>query len=194
MLCKGDGFVRILVKETVTLDELKRMIRDVPNFPQQGIVFKDITTLLKEGEAFRKTIQWMAEHSSANKVDLIVGTESRGFIFGAALACQLGCGFVPVRKPGKLPAETIKEEYSLEYGTDAGEIHKDSIREGQRVVVVDDLLATGGTISATCNLVEKLGGNIEKILFLIELSFLNGRSRLHKYDGKVHSLLCYDAE
>ena len=130
----------------------------------------------------------------AEEVDVVVGTESRGFIFGAPLACQLGCGFAPVRKPGKLPAETIKEEYSLEYGTDGGEIHKDSIQEGQRVIVVDDLLATGGTISATCNLVEKLGGNIDKILFLIELTFLNGRSKLERYDGKVHSLLSYDSE
>lgn len=176
------------------MDELKRMIRDVPDFPQKGIVFKDITTLLKEGGAFRRTIQWMVEQSPAQKIDVVVGTESRGFIFGAALACQLECGFVPVRKPGKLPAETIKEQYSLEYGTDAGEIHKDSIQQGQRVIVVDDLLATGGTICATCNLVEKLGGNIEKILFLIELSFLNGRRKLGKYDGRIHSLLCYDAE
>ena len=176
------------------MDELKQMIRDVQNFPREGIVFKDITTLLKEGAAFRKTIEWMSELCMAKEIDVVVGTESRGFIFGAALAYQLGCGFVPVRKPGKLPAETIKEEYYLEYGTDAGEIHKDGIQSGQRVIVVDDLLATGGTIAATCNLVEKLGGDIEKILFLIELTFLKGRSKLGKYDGKVHSLLSYDSE
>ena len=170
--------------------ELKDKIRVIENFPTEGISFKDITTLLKDAEALNECINQMAERFDDVKIDLIVGPESRGFIFATPLAYLLKTGFVPVRKPGKLPAETIKYEYELEYGTDSLEIHKDAIKKGQKVLIVDDLLATGGTMYATAKLVEKLGGEVAGLGFLIELSDLKGRDRLKGY--KVESLITYD--
>jgi len=173
-------------------EELKQAIRSVPDFPKKGIVFRDITTLLKEKEAFKKTIDLFYEKYKSEKIDKVVSVESRGFIFGAALAYKLGAGFIPVRKPGKLPAETLREEYALEYGTDAVEIHKDAISSGERILVLDDLLATGGTVQATCRLVEKLGGDIVGVCFLIELSFLKGREKLKNYN--IYTLIDYETE
>ncbi len=170
--------------------KLKDKIRVIENFPAEGISFKDITTLLKDAEALNECINQMAERFKDVKVDLIVGPESRGFIFATPLAYLLKTGFVPVRKPGKLPAETIKYEYNLEYGTDSLEIHRDAIKKGQKVLIVDDLLATGGTMYATAKLVEKLGGEVAGLGFLIELSDLKGRDRLKGY--KVESLITYD--
>jgi adenine phosphoribosyltransferase len=170
--------------------ELKMKIRDIPDWPKKGIVFRDITTLLKDGKAFKQAIAKMAEHFKNKNIDLVVSTEARGFIFGAPLAIELGAGFVPVRKPGKLPCETLRTQYELEYGCDAVEIHKDGIESGKRVLIVDDLLATGGTISATAELVKKLGGEIVGFCFLIELASLKGREKLAGYD--VWSLIKYD--
>lgn len=170
--------------------ELKDKIRVIENFPTEGISFKDITTLLKDAKALNECINQMAERFKDVKIDLIVGPESRGFIFATPLAYLLKTGFVPVRKPGKLPAETIKHEYELEYGTDSLEIHKDAIKKGQKVLIVDDLLATGGTMYATAKLVEKLGGEVAGLGFLIELSDLKGRDKLKGY--KVESLITYD--
>ncbi len=160
---------------------LAEKIRDVPDFPKPGILFKDITTLLQDGAAFRESIRALAERCRTLQPEVIVGMESRGFIFGAPVAYELGLGFVPVRKLGKLPAETIKEEYQLEYGTNTVEIHRDAISSGQRVVIVDDLLATGGTCRATARLVERLGGLVAGVAFLVELTFLNGREVLRGY-------------
>jgi adenine phosphoribosyltransferase len=174
------------------MEDLKQKIRNVQDFPKPGIGFKDITTLIKDDAAFKKSIDALADQYNPDDIDVIVGIESRGFIFGAALAYKWGKGFVPVRKPGKLPAEKIKEEYQLEYGTDAVEIHKDAITPGQRVLIIDDLLATGGTVAAAANLVEKLSGNIVGISFLIELSFLNGREKLGRYN--IHSLITFESE
>lgn len=168
---------------------LKEWIRDIPDYPKQGIIFKDITTLLKEKDAYRKAIDLLAERYVRQPLDQIVGIESRGFIFGAALAYRLGTGFVPVRKPKKLPGKTERMEYALEYGTDCVEIHADALQPGQRVLIVDDLLATGGTAEATARLVEKLGAQITGIAFLIELTFLQGRDRLKGYE--LHSLISY---
>lgn len=166
----------------MTVDDLARQIRDVPDFPKKGILFKDITTLLKDPTAFRAAVDRLADRFADQEVDLVVGIESRGFIFGGAVAYKLGAGFVPVRKPGKLPAKTLKEEYALEYGTDAVEIHTDAIRPGQRVLVIDDLLATGGTMAATCRLMEKLDATVVAVAFLIELTFLAGRDKLGEYE------------
>lgn len=160
----------------------EKKIRTVPDFPKQGIMFKDITTVLKEKKLFGETVDMLAEIYSGKRIDKVVSIESRGFIFGAALAYKLGAGFVPVRKPNKLPAEKIREEYTLEYGTDALEIHTDAIRKGERVLLHDDLLATGGTAGAACRLVEKVGGKVAGLCFLIELGFLNGRTKLSGYD------------
>lgn len=168
---------------------LKDTIRNVPDFPIQGIQFKDITTLLKNGEAFRVAIDELYMRFANQKIDKIVAIESRGFILGSALAYKLGVGLIPIRKPGKLPADKISEEYELEYGTDTMEIHVDSIEEGENVLLVDDLLATGGTAGASCKLVERLGGNVIGLGFLIELSFLNGREKLNKYN--IQSLIVY---
>jgi len=170
--------------------DLASTIRNVPDFPVKGILFYDITTLLKDPEAFKVSIDQLADRYQDTEIDLIVGIESRGFIFGTVLAYVLETGFVPVRKPGKLPAEILTESYELEYGTNTIEIHVDAIEKGQRVLVVDDLLATGGTAKATCNLVKKLGGEVVGIAFVIELSFLNGRDKLKEYE--VFSLLKYD--
>jgi adenine phosphoribosyltransferase len=171
------------------MDELRRIIRDVPDFPKTGIVFKDITPVLADPEAFKKAIDAMAESLSGHRFDLLVGIESRGFIFAAALAYALGKGKVPVRKPGKLPAKTVQVSYELEYGTDRLEIHEDAIRPGQSVVIVDDVLATGGTARGTASLVEKVGGEIVALSFFIELEFLKGREKLSGFD--VRSVLSY---
>lgn len=170
--------------------ELAALIRDVPDFPKKGILFKDITTLLKEPGAFRRAIDLLAEPFKGDQIEVVVGMESRGFIFAAPLAYELGAGFVPVRKLGRLPAEAVRVEYSLEYGSNILEMHRDAIAPGQRVLVVDDLLATGGTVLATIDLVEQLGGVISGIAFLVELEFLNGRQNLTKYP-KVVSILRY---
>jgi len=174
------------------MNELKQYIRSIKDFPKPGIMFRDITTLLKEPEAIRLTLDQIYKSVKDRKIDKVVGIESRGFIFGGMLAEKLNCGFVPVRKPNKLPAPKISETYYLEYGEDKIEIHKDAIQPGDRVLMHDDLLATGGTMEAACKLIEKLGGSVVKISFLIELSFLNGRNKLVKYD--VNSLIVYDNE
>jgi adenine phosphoribosyltransferase len=170
--------------------ELRAKIRDIKDFPTEGILFRDITTLLKDGPAWASVIDHLASRYRADRVEVVVGVESRGFIFGGALAHQLKAGFVPVRKRGKLPFRTIEEEYALEYGHDVLAVHEDAIRPGQRVLAVDDLLATGGTMSATLKLVERLGGVIVGAAFLIELAFLNGRERLQGYT--LDSLIVYE--
>ena len=168
---------------------IKDLVRDVRDYPKPGIVFKDITPILSNIDALRTSIKEMAAPFTNLGIDIVVGIESRGFIFGAPIADLLNAGFVPVRKPGKLPWKTKSVSYELEYGTDALEIHEDAITEGQNVLIVDDLLATGGTAEATCKLVSKLGGNIKGLSVLIELEFLNGRKRLNQYN--VHSLVQY---
>lgn len=162
--------------------DLAKMIRDVPDFPKEGIVFKDITTLIKDPQAFKQVVDMLADHYAGQEIDLVAAVEARGYIFGAPVAYQLGAGFVPVRKVGKLPAATVREEYELEYGTDAVEMHRDAIEPGQKVLIVDDLIATGGSAAATARLVETLGGEVVGIAFLIELSFLHGLDKLEGYD------------
>jgi adenine phosphoribosyltransferase len=174
----------------MTLDDLRAKIRDIADFPTEGILFKDITTLLKDGPAFRRVIDAMAKRHTTAGIDIVVGIESRGFIFAGALAHQLGAGFVPVRKLGKLPAKTVQVEYELEYGRSALAIHEDAVRPDQRVLIVDDVLATGGTMAATIRLVEMLGGTVAGIAFLLELAFLKGRAKLDGYP--VDALLTYD--
>jgi adenine phosphoribosyltransferase len=169
--------------------DLKQHIRHVPDFPKAGILFYDITTLLRDGAAFKATIDQLSEPYRGKGVDVVVGIESRGFILGAAVAQQLGVGFIPIRKPGKLPSRAIKATYDLEYGQDALEIHEDAVQSGQRVLVVDDVLATGGTAAAASQLVKQLGGTLEGMAFLIELDFLNGRSKLA--GDNVYSVLKY---
>ncbi|WDC83634.1 adenine phosphoribosyltransferase [Caloramator sp. mosi_1] len=169
---------------------LVEKIRIIEDFPKKGISFKDVTTLLKDGEAFKYAVDKMIEYAKDKNIDLVVGPEARGFVFGTPVAYGLGVGFVPVRKPGKLPADTLKYEYDLEYGSDCLEIHKDAIKPGQRVLIVDDLLATGGTIASVANLVEQLGGEVVGMCFLIELTGLNGREKLAKYN--VESLIKYE--
>jgi adenine phosphoribosyltransferase len=176
--------------KSINVEALKALVRTVPDFPKPGILFYDITTLLKDKTGFAKLIDAMAAHYLESKVDLVLGIEARGFIFGPALAYRLNAGFVPVRKPGKLPAETVRVSYDLEYGSDAVEIHKDAILPGQRVVLVDDLLATGGTMEATVKLARQLGGEIVGLAFAVELDFLKGRERFKEFD--VFSLLHYD--
>lgn len=160
------------------MKNLESLIRTVPDFPKKGIGFKDITTLLKDGSALREAVRQMYEPFKDDGVQKIAGIESRGFILGGAMAYELGLGFIPFRKPGKLPADTISETYALEYGTDAIEMHVDAVEKGERVLVVDDLLATGGTAAAACKLVDRLGGVVVGVSFLIELSFLPGREKL----------------
>ena len=162
--------------------DLASSIRDVPDFPKEGILFKDITTLLKDPEALREAIRIFTDRYRDKNIDIVVGVESRGFIFGAAVAANIGAGFVPVRKPGKLPAATFKETYELEYGTDSIEIHQDAISAGQRVLILDDLLATGGTAAAVVRLLSKMNSEIVEVAFLIELDFLNGREKLAGQD------------
>ncbi|MCD6519291.1 MAG: adenine phosphoribosyltransferase [Anaerolineae bacterium] len=169
--------------------DLASFIRDIPDFPVEGILFKDITPLLQNPQAFREAIDQLAARYKDRAIDQVVAIESRGFIFGAPLAYKLGAGFIPVRKPGKLPAETISVEYTLEYGTNTLEMHKDALKPGDRVLLVDDLLATGGSARAAAKLIEQLGGKVEGIAFLIELEFLHGRSKLEGYD--VFSLITF---
>jgi len=171
------------------MDSLKTQIRHVPDFPKPGILFYDITTLMKDPQGFKSAIDAMAQPYAPGSVDLVVGIESRGFIFGAAVADRIGAGFAPVRKIGKLPSTTRKASYDLEYGTDSLEIHEDAIEAGQRVLIVDDLLATGGTAAASVGLVRGLGGNVVGVQFLIELLALGGRSKL--IHEKVQSVLAY---
>jgi adenine phosphoribosyltransferase len=177
-------------KTTVDCEPLKQLIREVPDFPKPGILFYDITTLLKDRRGLAMLIDALAEHYINKDIDLVLGMEARGFIFGPALAYRLNAGFIPVRKPGKLPAATEKYDYALEYGTNTLEIHKDAIEKGQRVIIVDDLLATGGTAEATAKLAESLGADIAGLGFVVELDFLNPRAKLKQYD--VFSLLHYD--
>jgi len=174
------------------MKDFKKFIRNVPDFPKKGIVFRDITTLLNDKVAYRQVIETLYDHYKNRSVDVVVGIEARGFLLASSLAYKLGVGVVPVRKPGKLPAETLRVEYELEYGTDALEIHRDAIEKGQKVLIVDDLLATGGTVAATCQMVEKVGGEIVGIAFLIELDFLRGRKKLNGYE--LLSLIHYDSE
>jgi adenine phosphoribosyltransferase len=176
----------------VTDPDLRSLIRDIPDFPAHGIVFKDITPLLLDHEAVRFAVRELADWARPREVDFVVAAEARGFILGAALAIELGAGFVPARKPGKLPSDTIAAEYILEYGVDALEMHADALARGARALVHDDLLATGGTARALCELVEKLGGQVMGCAFVVELSFLHGRGRLAPFD--VHALLAYDSE
>src|ERR1700741_2475348 len=170
--------------------QLKKLIREMPDFPKKGILFYDITTLLKDKTGFATLIDKLSEHYISEDVDLVLGMEARGFIFAPALAYRLNAGFVPVRKPGKLPAECVSYDYALEYGSNTLQIHKDAIQKGQRVLIVDDLLATGGTAEATAKLAESPGATITGFGFVVELSFLHGRDKLKSYD--VMSLLRYD--
>lgn len=170
--------------------ELKESIRIIEGFPKQGISFKDITTLLKDGSAFKNAVDELVNYLKDKNIDIIVGPEARGFLFGTPVAYALGAGFVPVRKKGKLPCDTIKVEYDLEYGTDVLEVHKDAIKPGQRVAIVDDLLATGGTMQSVVKLIEQLGGEVVSLDFVIELTDLKGREKLKKYD--VMSLVEYN--
>jgi adenine phosphoribosyltransferase len=177
-------------KSGLNSDQLKTLIREVPDFPKKGILFYDITTLLKDKAGYATLIDLLAERYIGKQVDLILGMEARGFIFGPALAYRLSAGFVPVRKPGKLPAATARVEYDLEYGSNVLEVHTDAIEKGQRVLIVDDLLATGGTAEATAKLATSLGAQIAGLAFVVELDFLKGRDKLKPYD--VFSLLHYD--
>jgi adenine phosphoribosyltransferase len=172
------------------MNDLKSFIRDVPDFPKKGIIFKDITPLLKNGKAFSHVIKTIAKKYRKANVSAVLGVEARGFIFGAAVAHELGIGFLPVRKPGKLPYKTRSVTYDLEYGADTLQIHEDAISKDDRIIIVDDLLATGGTVAACCKMVEGLGGKIAGISFVIELGFLKGREKLAGYD--VVSLINYE--
>jgi adenine phosphoribosyltransferase len=173
------------------MDNLKKLIREVPDFPKPGINFYDITTLLKQPEGLRLTVDALSAEFTNEKVDVVLGIEARGFIFAPALAYHLNAGFVPVRKPSKLPAETAKISYALEYGEDTLEIHRDAVRAGERVIIADDLLATGGTAKAAVDLVESLGGMVVGLVFVVELEFLPGREKLAGYD--VRSLIKYQS-
>jgi adenine phosphoribosyltransferase len=177
-------------KDILSMDELKKLIREIPDHPKPGILFYDLTTLLQDRRGFHTLVERLCEHYAGHAVDVVAGIEARGFIFAPALAFRLGAGFVPVRKPKKLPWKTTSVTYQLEYGTDSLEIHQDAIKPGQRVLVCDDLLATGGTASATVKLVRQLGGDVTGAAFAVELSFLNGRAKLPGMD--VFSLLQYD--
>jgi adenine phosphoribosyltransferase len=173
----------------MSAEDLRAKIREIPDFPKPGILFYDITTLLKDGKTFKKAIDLMLQPYKKEKIDVVVGMESRGFIFSAPMAYQLDAGFVPVRKLGKLPAETITVEYALEYGSNTLEIHRDAIQPGERVLIVDDLLATGGTVRGTIELVERLKGEVVGLAFLVELEFLKGRDRLE--GRRVTSVIKY---
>jgi len=171
-------------------EEVKKMIREVPNFPKEGINFYDITTAIKDAETMKKIIDYFVEQFKDEKIDYVAGIESRGFIFGMPVAYSLNCGFIPIRKPNKLPAATIGVDYGLEYGTDRIEIHADAIEKGKRVLVIDDLLATGGTAAAACELVKKTGGELVGVGFMIELEALKGREKLPK-DTRIVTMLKY---
>ncbi len=173
----------------MSADDLRAKVREVPDFPKPGILFYDITTLLKDATAYKESIDLLTEPFRDRRVDIVVGMESRGFIFSAPMAYQLNAGFVPVRKLGKLPAETVSVEYALEYGTNTLEIHRDAIEAGQQVLIVDDLLATGGTVNGTIELVRRLNGEVVGLAFLVELLFLEGRDRLKGHD--IHSVIQY---
>lgn len=172
------------------MENLKKLIREVPDFPKPGILFYDITTLLKDPSGLKSVVDALKSRYEKSQLDLVLGIEARGFIFAPALAYALGAGFVPVRKPGKLPAAAVREQYQLEYGTDSLEIHQDAVAPGQKVLIVDDLLATGGTAAAVARLVERLGGIVAGFAFVVELDFLKGREKLAGYD--VFSLLHYE--
>lgn len=182
----------IELEQQIRITKLRELIRDVPDFPKPGVVFKDITPLLRHPAGLSLAVEYLTQPFRDQRVEVVVGAESRGFIFGTAVARNLSAGFVPIRKPGKLPAAVRSEAYELEYGTDCLEIHEDAIQRGERVLMIDDLLATGGTMAACCKLVEYLGGNIIGCGFLIELAFLGGRAKLSEYP--IHSILSYDAE
>ena len=173
------------------IEAIKEQIRKVPDFPKKGIVFLDITTAIKNADTLNKMIDFLYEEYKDKNIDYVAGIESRGFIFGAPLACRLGAGFIPVRKPNKLPAETVSESYELEYGTDSIEIHKDAIEPGKRVLVIDDLLATGGTAKAACNLFKKVGAEVVSSAFVIELCDLSGRKKIEDIGVEVVSMLKY---
>ena len=184
--------MRVSIAARVPRIDLRTRIRDVPNFPKPGIVFKDIMPLLADAEALHQAVDELAEWAEPRKVDVVVGAEARGFILGAAMAYRLGCGFVAARKPGKLPFLTVGAKYALEYGFDALEMHVDALIKGARVLIHDDLLATGGTARAKIDLADKLGADVAGLAFVVELTFLHGRDRLAPHD--VHSLLTYDSE
>ena len=169
--------------------DLTERVRNVPDWPEQGVTFRDITPLLRDKEALDQTIHELAEWGKAHTPDVVLGAEARGFILGAAIAREIGCGFVPARRPGKLPPETVGATYALEYGQNSLELHPETIREGDRVLIHDDVLATGGTVEAIAGLVESLGGEVVGVAFIIELTFLGGRERLERYD--LHSLIQY---
>lgn len=169
--------------------DLKKYIKDIPNFPEPGVLFRDVTPLLADKDAYQESIRLLSDFAKEKKVDLVVGPEARGFLFGCPVALTLNCGFVPVRKPGKLPREVVSQSYDLEYGSNEIQMHSDSIQPGQNVLIVDDLLATGGTVDAAVSLIEKMGGNVVGIAFLIELEALKGRELLKDYD--VYSVLKY---
>lgn len=171
---------------------LKESVRTIPNFPKEGIMFRDVTSLLKDKAAFKESIRQFVEKYKDEHIDVIAGIESRGFIFGAALAHELDVGFVPIRKKGKLPGETVRQEYALEYGTDAIEVHKADIHAGSRVLVVDDLIATGGTVRAACDLIEKLGGVIAGCAFVIDLPDLKGKEKIKQYP--IHALIEFEGD
>jgi adenine phosphoribosyltransferase len=173
------------------MDELKKLIREVPDYPKPGILFYDVTTLLKDKKGFRSLIDQLCDHYKGHTIDLVAGIEARGFIFAPALAYSLGAGFVPVRKPKKLPSKTASISYDLEYGTDTLEIHEDAVQPGNRVIICDDLLATGGTAAATAKLIQQLGGIVEGAAFAVELTFLKGRQKLTGFD--VFSLMQYNS-
>ena len=175
---------------TLSIEDVKAKIRAVPNFPKEGIIFRDITTGIKDGKIMQFMIDYLCDQYKDFKIDYIAGIESRGFIFGMPMAYKLGCGFIPIRKPNKLPAQTISESYGLEYGKDTIEIHTDAIEKGANVLIVDDLLATGGTAVAACNLVKRVGGNLDGVAFLIEWKDLKGREKLSNC-GKIVSMLEY---
>jgi adenine phosphoribosyltransferase len=173
-------------------EEIKSKIRTIPHWPKKGVMFRDITTLIKDAEGLRKTCELLYEHYKNKKIDVIAGIEARGFIFGSVLAIMMKKGFVPMRKKGKLPGETISQEYALEYGTDKIEVHKDAIKKGNNVLIVDDLLATGGTMKAACELVEKCGGKVAGCAFVVDLPELKGKEKLKRYD--VFNLVEFEGE
>lgn len=183
-----------MVTTACDYDYVREHVRQVPDFPKKGILFLDITTAIKDAKAMDKMMEFLYENFKNQHVDYIVGIESRGFIFGAALAHKLGVGFIPIRKPNKLPADTVKESYSLEYGTDTIEMHADALKPGDKVVVIDDLLATGGTAVAACNLIKKVGGEVLAASFIIELDPLKGREKIEAKGVKVVSMLHYDLD
>jgi adenine phosphoribosyltransferase len=180
----------VIAKGGVGLEQLKQLIRNIPDFPKKGILFRDITTLLKDRQGFRVAVDAMASKYHNSGIDKVVCVEARGFLLGGAIAYQLDCGVVPVRKPGKLPFDTVKQTYDLEYGTDSIEVHRDGVKAGDRVLLVDDLLATGGTAKAAADLVERLGGEVVSCVFLVELIGLEGRNLLGEYD--VFSVIEYE--